>query len=182
MSESASTWSPVVEKDFAFTDEMRARADAAVKRYPPERKQSAVLWLLWLAQEQNGGWLSTAAIHHVAGFLGMAPIRVHEVARFYTMFRLKSKGAYCVQVCRTTSCWIRGADKITRACLDAAGTTELGEVSADGAVSVEEVECLGACCDAPMLQINDKEYRERLTPERAAEIVRELRQHAKDGK
>ena len=111
----------------------------------------------------------------------MAPIRVHEVAHFYTMFRVRSKGAFCVQVCRTTSCWIRGADKITQACLEAAGTSQLGEVSADGAVSVEEVECLGACCNAPMLQVNDRDYHEDLTPERAREIVRELRARAAGG-
>lgn len=174
----ASTWSPVVERDFRFTAEIRARADAMILRYPSERRQSAVLWLLWLAQEQNGGWLSAAAIHHVSEVLGMAPIRVHEVARFYTMFRLKFKGMYCVQVCRTTGCWIRGSEEITRACLAAAGTERLGEVSADGAVSVEEVECLGACCNAPMLQVNDREYHEDLTPERAGEIVRGLRRLA----
>ena len=175
-----SSWSPPnkeqggEESAFSFTAENQAKVQQAIARYPEGRAASAVLWALYLAQEQNGGWLSDSAITHVAEVLAMAPIRAQEIARFYTMLNTENKGRWRVQVCRTTPCWLRGSDKITQACLDAAGVAKLGEVSADGAVSVEEVECLGGCCNAPVLQINDRGYYEDLTPERAGEIVRGL--------
>ena len=178
-----SSWSPPhkagnaeAQEAFHFSEENRAKLNQAIARYPEGRAASAVLWALYLAQDQNGGWLSEAAIVHVAEVLAMAPIRVQEVARFYTMLNTENKGRWRVQVCRTTPCWLRGSDKITAACLKAAGVSHLGEVSADGAVSVEEVECLGGCCNAPVMQINDREYYEDLSPERAGEIVRDLRQ------
>lgn len=160
---------------FAFTPENLEKAKGYVARYPEGRQASAVIWLLYLAQEQNDGWLPVPAIEYVAEFLGMAPIRVHEVVSFYTMFNTRPAGRHLVQVCRTTSCWLRGSDAITRACLEEAGTGGLGEVSADGAFSVVEVECLGACANAPMFQVNDRHYYEDLTPERAKEILRALR-------
>ena len=159
---------------FAFTAENEERAKFYLAKYPEGRRASAVIYLLYLAQEQNGNELSDAGIEYVAERLGMAPIR----ASFYTMFNRKPVGAHLIQVCRTTHCWLRGSDEITKACLEAAGTEQLGEISSDGKISVVEVECLGACCNAPMFQVNDKEYFEDLTPERAAEIVKELR----DGK
>ena len=149
--------------------------EEALARYPKEHKASAMLWLLWLAQEQGGGRLTPSAIQHVAEVLEVAPIRAHEVASFYTMFQHEPKGRWRVQVCRTSACWIRGSDEITRACLAAAGVEAMGEVSADGAVSVEEVECLGACANAPVFQVNDREYYEDLTPESAGSLVRALR-------
>ncbi len=160
---------------FAFTAENKAKADAYQARYPKGREASAVLWLLYLAQEQNDGWLSNDAIEYVAAELDMAPIRVYEVASFYTMFNLRPVGRYLVQVCRTTSCWMRGSDAITKACLEEAGTASLGEVSADGVFSVVEVECLGACCNAPMFQVNDRDYFEDLTPESARAVMAKLR-------
>ena len=177
-----SSWSPQnqaqgeSQEAFRFTEENRAKLNQAIARYPEGRAASAVLWALYLAQDQNGGWLSNAAIAHVAETLAMAPIRVQEVARFYTMLNTENKGRWRVQVCRTTPCWLRGSDAITAACLKAAGVSRLGEVSADGTVSVEEVECLGGCCNAPLMQINDRNYYEDLTPERASEIVRGLRE------
>ena len=117
--------------------------------------------------------MSQGVIQYVAAQLEMAPIRVHEVATFYTMFNLEPVGTHLVQVCRTTPCWLRGSDALTRTCLEKTGT-KLGENSADGLFTVIEVECLGACCNAPMVQINDHYY-EDLTPERMAEIIDALR-------
>ena len=169
------TYDPPRTDGFVFSLENKAKADDYRTRYPEDRQASAVLWLLYLAQEQNGGWLSNDAIEYVAAELDMAPIRVYEVATFYTMFNLRPVGRYLVQVCRTTSCWMRGSDAITKACLEEAGTGALGEVSEDGVFSVVEVECLGACCNAPMFQVNDRDYFEDLTPESARAVMAKLR-------
>jgi len=158
---------------FAFTPESQAQAERVIARYPAERKASAVIALLDLAQRQNGNWLSGAAIEYVANVLEMAPIRVHEVASFYSMFNLQPVGRHFIQVCRTTPCWLRGSDELTRASLDKLGVG-LRQVTEDGAFSVVEVECLGACANAPMVQIND-DYYEDLTPERMAEMIDELK-------
>ena len=155
--------------DFAFDEVNRKRADTIIARYPEGRQQSAVMPLLDLAQRQNGGWLSEAAINHVAEVLDMAPIRVHEVVSFYTMYYTAPVGEHLVQVCRTTPCWLRGSDGLTEVCLKKLHT-RLGEVTEDGKFKVIEVECLGACANAPMVQIND-DYYEDLTPERMVEIL-----------
>jgi NADH-quinone oxidoreductase subunit E len=155
--------------DFAFTPENREKAEAIVARYPEGRQASAVLPLLDLAQRQNDNWLPKEAIEYVASLLDMASIRVWEVATFYTMFNLRPVGRHFVQVCRTTPCWLRGSDGITGACLNKLGIG-LGETTEDGDFTVVEVECLGACANAPMVQIND-DYYEDLTPERTAEII-----------
>jgi len=161
---------------FAFTAENEARAGQIIARYPEGRQASAVIALLDLAQRQNGNWLSAEAIEYVANKLDMAPIRVHEVVSFYTMFNQKPVGKHFIQVCRTTPCWLRGSDDLTGTCLSKLGT-KLGETSDDGLFTVVEVECLGACANAPMVQINDLYY-EDLTPERMAGIIDDL----KDGK
>lgn len=158
--------------DFAFTPETMAEAEKVMARYPEGRKASATIALLDLAQRQNGGWLPGEAIEYVANLLALAPIRVHEVASFYSMFNLKPVGRHFIQVCRTTPCWLCGSDDITRACLDTLGIG-LGETTEDGLFTVVEVECLGACANAPMVQIND-DYYEDLTPERMAEMIAEL--------
>ncbi|MGF1631084.1 MAG: NADH-quinone oxidoreductase subunit NuoE [Kiloniellaceae bacterium] len=158
---------------FSFTDENRQRAETICARYPEGRKASATIPLLDLAQRQNGGWLSGEAIEYVASYLEVAPIRVFEVASFYSMFNTKPVGKYFIQVCRTTPCWLRGSDAITGACKKKLGVG-LREVTDDGLFSIIEVECLGACANAPMVQINDFYY-EDLTPERMAEIIDELR-------
>ena len=133
---------------FAFTAENLEKAKALMANYPPGRQASAVIGVLDLAQRQFG-WLPRAAMDEVARLLDMAPIRVYEIATFYTMFQLRPKGRYHLQVCTTTPCWLRGSDAIMKAC----------EAAADGETfSVQEVECLGGCVNAPIVQINDDFY------------------------
>ena len=142
---------------FAFTPQNLERAKQAITKYPPGRQASAVLALLDLAQRQSGGWLPRPAMDHVAGILDMAPIRVYEVATFYTMFNLTPVGRYHLQVCRTTPCWLRGAAELTETCKRKLGIG-LKRRTADGRFSLIEVECLGACVNAPVVQINDDFY------------------------
>ncbi|PJK29650.1 NADH-quinone oxidoreductase subunit NuoE [Minwuia thermotolerans] len=149
---------PVAPKDeqpesFEFEPEVWAEAEKIIARYPEGRQQSAVMPLLDLAQRQHG-WLPEAAIRTVAEKLGMPYIRAYEVATFYTMYNLAPVGKFHLQLCRTTPCWLRGADDLRRAIRDRTGLDHAG-VSADGTFSLVEVECLGACCNAPMMQIND---------------------------
>lgn len=159
--------------NFTFTAENLERAEKICARYPEGRKASATIALLDLAQRQNGGWLSREAIEYVAQYLEVAPIRIYEVASFYSMFNMRPVGKYFIQVCRTTPCWLRGSDGITEACKTKLGVG-LREVTPDGMFSITEVECLGACANAPMVQINDHYY-EDLTPERMVEIIDKLR-------
>jgi len=142
---------------FAFTQENLERARRHMAKYPPGRQSSAVLALLDVAQRQHGGWLPRAAMDHVAELLEMAPIRVYEVATFYTMFNLTPVGRFHLQVCRTTPCWLRGADELTETCKRKLGIGLKGR-TADGKFSLIEVECLGACVNAPVVQINDDFY------------------------
>ncbi len=142
---------------FAFSPERLAEAERILARYPTDRKASGILPLLDLAQRENGGWLSRPAQDYVAQLCEVAPIRVYEVASFYTMFYTEPVGEHVVQVCRTTPCWLRGADALT-ACAKQKLGIGLGETSADGKFTLIEVECLGACANAPMVQINDAYY------------------------
>lgn len=158
---------------FSFTPDNLDVAQKYVARYPEGRQASAIIALLDLAQRQNGGWLSGAAIAYVANFLEVAPMRAFEVASFYSMFNLKPVGKHFIQVCRTTPCWLRGSDGLSETCKKKLGV-KFGEVTEDGLFSVIEVECLGACANAPMVQIND-EYYEDLSPERMAEMIEDLR-------
>jgi NADH-quinone oxidoreductase subunit E len=158
-------------ESFAFTPENLAWAKARIEKYPPGRQQSAVISILWRAQEQSGGWLPQKAIEAVADMLGMAKIRVLEVATFYTMFNLSPVGKYNVQFCGTTPCLLRGADALKKVLHDVIG--EENEVTADGNFSWVEVECLGACVNAPMVQIN-ADYYEDLTPESLTKILNDL--------
>jgi NADH-quinone oxidoreductase subunit E len=149
---------PVQQPDtFEFTPENVERARAHIAKYPPGREASAVLPLLDLAQRQVGGWVPRAAMDYVAGLLGMAPIRVYEVATFYTMFNLRPVGRYLLQVCTTTPCWLRGSDAVVAACEKKLGIG-IGGKTEDGLFSMIEVECLGACVNAPILQVNDDFY------------------------
>jgi NADH-quinone oxidoreductase subunit E len=157
---------------FTFTPENFEWAKAQIKKYPEGRQASAVLPILWRAQEQMGGWLPEPALRYVADMLGLAYIRVYEIATFYTMFNLAPVGRYYVQVCGTTPCWLRGADAIKATCRKLIG--EPGHVTQDGVFSWTEVECLGACVNAPMAQIN-KDYYEDLTPESLERILGNLR-------
>lgn len=157
---------------FTFSPENRAKADAFIAKYPKGRQASAVLALLDLAQRQVDGWLPRAAIEHVAQILEMPFMRVYEVATFYTMFNLKPVGKHHIQLCRTTPCWLRGSDVIRDACMRKLGIG-IGEMTTDGKFSLVEVECLGACVNAPVVQINDDLY-EDLTAERMVEIIAKL--------
>ncbi len=144
-------------ESFEFTPENLDCAKAHIAKYPPGRQASAVLPLLWIAQEQSGGWLPRAAMDHVAGILEMAPIRVYEVATFYTMFNLRPVGRYLLQACTTTPCWLRGSDEVVLACEKKLGIG-IGGTTEDGLFTLIEVECLGACVNAPILQVNDYYY------------------------
>jgi len=143
-------------ESFAFTAENAAWAKAQIAKYPQGREASAVIPLLWRAQEQAGGWLPQKAIEHVAELLGMARIRALEVATFYTMFNLEPVGKFHVQLCTTTPCMLRGSDALKDICHRRIG--EQMHVTADGEFSWVEVECLGACVNAPMAQINYDYY------------------------
>jgi NADH-quinone oxidoreductase subunit E len=161
----------VQPKDFAFSKDNLAWAKLQLAKYPEGRQRSAIIPLLWRAQEQAGGWLPEAAIRTVADFLGMAHIRALEVATFYTMFNLQPVGKFHVQLCGTTPCRLRGADDLEKVCHKRIG--EQGDVTGDGKLSWVEVECLGACVNAPMVQIN-ADYYEDLTAESFGKILDKL--------
>jgi NADH-quinone oxidoreductase subunit E len=156
---------------FAFTPENLEWAKARIAKYPPGRQQSAVIPILWRAQEQCGGWLPQKAIEATAELLGMAKIRVLEVATFYTMFNLSPVGRFHVQFCGTTPCMLRGADALKKVLHQMIGHEN--EVTADGTFSWTEVECLGACVNAPMVQIN-ADYYEDLTAESLTRVLNDL--------
>lgn len=157
---------------FVFTQENQKAAEEILQKYPPGRQASAILPLFDLAQRQCGGWLPQGAIEAIAAQLGMPVIRAYEVATFYTMFKLKPVGKHHIQLCRTTPCWLRGSERIQSICESHLGIKP-GEVTEDGKFSLEEVECLGACIHAPVVQIND-EYVENLTPESMKQILQNL--------
>jgi NADH-quinone oxidoreductase E subunit len=142
---------------FEFTPENLERARGHIAKYPPGRQASAVLPLLDLAQRQMGGWVPRPAMDYVAGLLGMAPIRVYEVASFYTMLNLRPVGRYLLQACTTTPCWLRGSDAVVAAC-EKKLEVGIGATTEDGLFTLVEVECLGACVNAPVLQVNDDFY------------------------
>ncbi|MHA1546439.1 MAG: NADH-quinone oxidoreductase subunit NuoE [Alphaproteobacteria bacterium] len=159
-------------EEFAFTPQNQKMAQTRIGKYPPDRRASAIVPLLWMAQKQHDGWLPEPAIRHVADILGMAYIRALEIATFYTMFNLAPVGRHHVQLCGTTPCWLRGANELKDVCAEVIGAP--GTVSKDGALSWIEVECLGACCNAPMVQIND-DYYEDLTPDLLTSLLDDLR-------
>lgn len=159
---------------FAFTDAWKVKADVAIARYPEGRQRSAVMALLDFAQRQVGeetqtqGWLPIPVMEYVAGYLQMPIIRVVEVASFYTMYNLVPVGKYHVQVCGTTPCMLRGSDDLLAAC-KARGMSK-GHTTDDGLWTLTEVECMGNCATAPMVQINDDNY-EDLTAERLDAVL-----------
>jgi NADH-quinone oxidoreductase subunit E len=147
--------------DFAWTPASAEQVTNILARYPETRRASAIMPLLWLAQEQmaaatGSAWLPVPVIEYVAGQIGMPYMRAYEVATFYTMYNLKPIGRYLVQVCGTTPCMLRGSDDLFKACKDK-GLTK-GGTTADGLFTLSEVECLGACANAPMVQINADNY------------------------
>lgn len=171
---------------FAFRDP--AAVSEIIGRYPPGRQRSAVMPLLDLAQRQvaadglkasppYGGWIPRAAMDEIARILDLPPIRVYEVATFYSMYNLEPVGVHLVQVCTTTPCWLCGSDGIVKTCKDKLGVG-MGETTPDGKFTIVEVECLGACVNAPMVQVND-DYYEDLTPARMEEMIDLLAQGKK---
>ncbi len=158
---------------FAFTPENLAWAQKQMKKYPEGRQASAVVPLLWRAQEQNGGHVTEPMIRVIAEMIGVSPIRVLEIATFYTMFNLKPVGQHLLQVCTTTPCWLRGSDAVVAACKKHIHP-HAETVSADGKLSWMEVECLGACVNAPIIQIGDDFY-EDVDGARAEAIINDLR-------
>ena len=159
---------------FAFSEKNMEFAKKTIANYPEGKQQSAVMALLYLAQKQNNNWIPLAAMKYIAKFLDMPYIKVYEVATFYSMYNLSPVGKYFVQVCTTTPCMIRGAYKLVDICKKKISENE-SEISKDGKLSWMEVECLGACVNAPMLQIND-EYFEDLDPNKLEKIIEMINQ------
>ncbi len=161
--------SPDQPEKFEFNDNFKKIAEEILKKYPEKNKKSAVMPFLYLAQRQNSNWIPLAAIKYISKYLSMPYISVYEVATFYSMFNLTPVGKYFVQVCTTTPCLIRGADKIVKVCKQKISEKE-NQVSKNGECSWTEVECLGACVNAPMMQINDSYY-EDLDEKSAKKII-----------
>ena len=161
--------SPDQPEKFEFNENFKKIAEEVLKKYPEKNKKSAVMPFLYLAQRQNSNWIPLAAIKYISKYLSMPYISVYEVATFYSMFNLTPVGKYFVQVCTTTPCLIRGADKIVNVCKQKISEKE-NQVSKNGECSWTEVECLGACVNAPMMQINDSYY-EDLDEKSAEKII-----------
>ncbi|MBL6857157.1 MAG: NADH-quinone oxidoreductase subunit NuoE [Pelagibacteraceae bacterium] len=157
---------------FEFTNANLEIAKGIMKKYPNNRKKSAVMPLLYLAQRQNENWIPLSAMKYIAKYLEMAYIKVYEVATFYSMYNLAPVGKYFVQVCTTSPCLIRGADKIVKICKEKISKDE-SELSGNKLCSWTEVECLGACVNAPMMQINN-DYYEDLDEKNTIEIINSL--------
>ena len=160
---------------FAFDAESEAKIATILKRYPEGKQASAVIPLLYVAQRQMGrltgsAWVPRVAMEVIADRLSMPPIRVYEVATFYFMFNMKPIGRHHLQLCGTTPCMLRGSDDVLRACKDAGGVKGVGDTSADGMFTLTEVECLGACVNAPILQIDD-DYYEDLSYESTVKLL-----------
>jgi NADH-quinone oxidoreductase subunit E len=158
---------------FEWTNENFSKVKKIIEKYPLGRQQSAVIPLLDLAQRQNKGWLNKKAIEKVAETLSMSFIRVLEVATFYSMFNLEPVGKNYIQICRTTPCWLRGSNKLYDVAKEVTGC-KLGETSRDNKFTIVEVECLGACCNAPMIQIND-DYYEDLNEDNFRKLLNDLK-------
>jgi len=162
-------------ESFAFDAESEAKIATILKRYPEGKQASAVIPLLYVAQRQMGrltqsAWVPRVAMDVIAARLSMPPIRVYEVATFYFMFNMKPIGRHHLQICGTTPCMLRGSEDVLRACKDAGGLKGVGDTSADGLFTLTEVECLGACVNAPILQIDD-DYYEDLDYESAVKLL-----------
>ncbi len=162
---------------FEFSMENLERAKMHIGKYPDGRQASAVMPLLDLAQRQGDGWLPTAAIEYVAAYLDMPFMRVFEVVSFYTMYNLEPVGKTRVQVCTTTPCWLRGSDAVVATCKRKLGIG-IGETTADGKFSLTEVECLGACVNAPVIQVDD-DYFEDVDGETAEALIDALQRGAR---
>jgi NADH-quinone oxidoreductase E subunit len=158
---------------FVFTPERRAKLDELLTKYPPDRKRSAVLAALYLVQEQQG-YLTASAMRHVAGILDMTAAQVDEVATYYVMFFKERVGKYVLQVCRTLSCALNGAERVTEALSEKLGL-RVGETDASGMFTLLEFECLGACDRAPVVMVNNEHWHEHATPESCARLVDDIK-------
>ena len=158
---------------FTFTPERRATLDDILTKYPPDRKRSAVLAALYLVQEQ-AGYLTGNGMRHVAGILGLTPAEVEDVATYYVMFYREPVGKYVLQVCRTLSCALLGAERVTESLSEKLGIA-LGETDASGLFTLTEFECLGACDRGPVVMINNDHWHERVRPEDAGKLVDDIR-------
>jgi NADH-quinone oxidoreductase subunit E len=157
---------------FEFSKENLKIAKDIIAKYPEGKQQSAVMPLLDLAQRQHNNWIPKAAMDVIADMLKIPAMRVYEVATFYTMYNKQPVGKNLIQVCRTTPCWLRGSDEVTRVCRKKLGI-DVGETTKDGKFTLVEVECLGACVNAPVVQIND-DYYEDLDAESMSTILDDL--------
>ena len=164
-------------KDFKFNDQSLKAVEIAISNYPKNKEQSAVMSLLYIAQKQNDNWIPLAAMKLIAKTLNMPYIKVYEVATFYTMYNLTPVGEYFFQVCTTTPCMIRGAYKLVDVCKKKISENE-SKISKDGKSSWLEVECLGACVNAPMVQIN-QDYFEDLNSEKLEKIIDKINNNEK---
>ena len=171
------TVSNINSNTFEWSEENFSKVKTIIDKYPSGKQQSAVIPVLDLAQRQNKGWLTKNIIEKVAETLSMSFIRVMEVASFYSMFNLEPVGKNFIQICRTTPCWLRGSDKLLEVAKNITGCN-LGETSKDNKFTLVEVECLGACCNAPMIQIND-DYYEDLTEENFKHLLLKLKENEK---
>lgn len=160
--------------EFKFSPENMKKIEAHIAKYPKGKQASAVMALLDLAQRQHDGWIPEAAMEEIGRILDMPRIKVFEVATFYTMYNLQPKGKHHLQLCTTTPCWLRGSADVVRACENHLGI-KLGETTADGNFSLSEVECLGACVNAPVLQRNGDEFYEDLTAENVVRVLEGLK-------
>ena len=158
---------------FEWSKKNFSQVKVIIEKYPTNKQQSAVIPVLDIAQRQNKGWLTRSVIEKVAETLSMSFIRVMEVATFYSMFNLKPIGENFLQICRTTPCWLRGSNKLLKIAKEVTGC-DLGETSDDNKFTIVEVECLGACCNAPMVQIND-DYYEDLDEDSFRQLILKLK-------
>ena len=170
--EPMATVKPAVDKSSLFSETIRQQIDKWIAKYPDQWKQSAVMAALMIVQKDNGGWLTTELMDKVAAYLDMAPIAVYEVASFYSMYEHKPVGKHKICMCTNISCMLNGSDRIVQH-LEEKLSIKMGETTKDNRFTLKEVECLGACVGAPMMQIGDKYY-ENLTPELVDSILDNL--------
>jgi NADH-quinone oxidoreductase subunit E len=165
-------------RPFAFTPERRARLDDIVTKYPPDRKRSAVLAALYLLQEQEG-YVTASGVRHIAPILDMTPAEVEDVVTYYVMFFREKVGKYVLQVCRTLSCALNGAERVTEALSEKLGI-KVGETDPSGMFTLLEFECLGACDRAPIVMVNNEHWHEKATAESCAKLVDDIKARGAD--
>ncbi len=172
MTENKAHQESIKQPEFVFTAENLKKAKDNIKMYPEGKQASAVMSLLYLAQDQCGGWIPEPAMRYIADLLEIPHIQVYEVANFYTMYNLSPVGKYLIQVCRTTPCWLCSSNDVLNTCKKILGIN-VGETTKDNLFTLKEVECLGACVNAPVIQINN-DYYENLTPKKMEEIIKDI--------